>query len=78
MSEEKNIEQRRRDLLACEPDLYHYIRHFESAKVLDHAGDLAGEKYSAVANQLYALKGVHNEACRGARGEQSRTEARDT
>lgn len=62
-----DIEQRRRDLKAREPDLYQYIVDVELAKALDSAGDTASGRSEAVANQLWSASADRSRAAERAR-----------
>lgn len=60
-----SLEERRRDLIASDPDLYQYVRHTEAAAVLDPAGDAASRRgQSSIAEGLWATARLHREAAR--------------
>ena len=65
------IEQRRRDFMADEPELYAYIYAIVAAKVLDSAGDTTSGAIDghAAANRLWKLSTRARLAAEKARGE---------
>ena len=66
----KDIEQRRRDLKAADPDLYEYIRFFEGSKWLDGAGDSISGAMSGhgAANRVWGMAARTKRAAEALRG----------